>query len=188
MKKVLITYAVKDEFTPIILKGYEARYILTGIGKTKSAMKLTRAICEESPDLVLNMGTAGTLFHAVGDIFVCRRFIDRDYEAVKLPGIEYEVDFISQHAENKILENWTSSNGRVGTCNTGDSFVTEVISMDADVVDMESFAQAVVCQEFDIPFIAVKYVTDIIGQNSVKHWEDKLSDARKGLADWFQGK
>lgn len=32
----------------------------------------------------------------------------------------------------------------------------------------------------------VKYVTDIIGQNSVKHWEDKLADARKGLGEFFE--
>ena len=29
-------------------------------------------------------------------------------------------------------------------------------------------------------------VTDIIGQNSVKHWEDKLADARKGLGAFFE--
>ena len=34
--------------------------------------------------------------------------------------------------------------------------------------------------------VAVKYVTDIIGQNSVKHWEDKLADARKGLGEFFE--
>jgi adenosylhomocysteine nucleosidase len=28
-------------------------------------------------------------------------------------------------------------------------------------------------------------VTDIIGQNSVKHWEDKLADARQGLSNYF---
>jgi len=33
--------------------------------------------------------------------------------------------------------------------------------------------------------ISVKYVTDIIGQNSVKHWEDKLADARQGLSHYF---
>ena len=36
-----------------------------------------------------------------------------------------------------------------------------------------------------LAFISVKYVTDIIGQNSVKHWEDKLADARQGLSHYF---
>ena len=51
---------------------------------------------------------------------------------------------------------------------------------------MEAYAQAWVCRTKNTPFIAVKYVTDIIGQNSVKHWEDKLADARKGLGVVFR--
>ncbi len=188
MKKILVTYAVQDEFVPITVNGCEMRYIHTGIGKTRSAMNLTKALCEDLPDLVLNMGTSGSHKHSVGDIFVCRRFIDRDYETVRLPGIDYEIDLTVIHQETQTLQHWLSANGSVGTCNTGDSFVTEITSMDGDVVDMEAFAQAVVCQEFQIPFISVKYITDIIGQNSVKHWEDKLSDARKGLELWFRDK
>lgn len=188
MKKILVTYAVKDEFAPITLHGYEIKYVLTGIGKAKAAMKLTEAICKEQPVLVVNMGTAGTLKHNIGDIFVCRQFIDRDFHSINLPGVEYEIDFTTILTEQKIFEDWTSTNGCSGICNTGDSFVTEAESVNGDVVDMEAFAQAIVCKEFGIPLIAVKYVTDIIGQNSVKHWEDKLTDARKEFTSWFRDK
>lgn len=188
MKEILITYAVKDEFMPIALEGYKIRYVLTGIGKAKAAMKLTEAICEKRPDFVLNMGTAGTLNHAIGDVFICRRFIDRDFQSVKLPGVEFEIDFNSILSENGIALDWVSSNGQTGVCNTGDSFVTQAEFIEGDVVDMEAFAQAIVCEEFNVPFIAVKYITDIIGQNSVKHWEDKLADARIGLDAWFRNK
>ena len=187
MRKILLTYAVKDEFNPITLKGCEIIYILTGIGKAKSAMKLTEAIYKEKPDLVINMGTAGTLNHNIGDIFTCQRFIDRDFHSVNLPGVEYEIDFTSFVNKSEIVGNLLV-NSNQGTCNTGDSFVTEAESVYGDVVDMEAFAQAIVCKEYNIPFIAVKYVTDLIGQNSVKHWEDKLADARKELSEWFLDK
>lgn len=187
MKKVLVTYAVKEEFVPITLNGCEVKYILTSIGKAKAAMKLTEGICKESPDLVLNIGTAGTLNHNVGDIFVCRQFIDRDFQFINFPGIEHEISFTPILGKEEILKNW-GLNINFGVCNTGDSFVTEAESVNGDVVDMEAFAQAIVCKEFSIPFIAVKYVTDLIGENSIKHWEDKLSDARKGLKDWFENK
>ena len=39
-------------------------------------------IKEVQPDLVLNIGSAGTVNHQVGDIFVCRKFIDRDMQKV----------------------------------------------------------------------------------------------------------
>ena len=76
---------------------------------------------------------------------------------------------------------WTEE----GICNTGDGFLTELTHVSGDVVDMEAYAQAFVCRSKEIPFISVKYVTDIIGQNSVKHWEDKLADARQGLSNYF---
>lgn len=53
------------------------------------------------------------------------------------------------------------------------------------MVDMEAYAQAFVCRAKEIPFISVKYVSDVIGQNSVKHWEDRLEDARAGLSHFF---
>ena len=51
---------------------------------------------------------------------------------------------------------------------------------------MEAFAQQQVCQEEHVPFVSVKYVTDIIGQNSVKVWADKLADARSALTGYFK--
>ena len=185
MRKIVVSFALQAECISLALENCEIKYVFTGIGKAKAATMLTKAIMEENPDLVINVGTAGTLNHRVGDIFVCQRFIDRDFLAVKLPGVEYEIDFEKALANEEILNSWLSSNAALGICNTGDSFVTEAESIHGDVVDMEAFAQAVACKTLNKPFVAVKYVTDVIGANSVKHWEDKLADAREGLANWF---
>lgn len=185
MKKLLVTYAVKEEYFPISIPGYSISYLQTTIGKAKSAMKLTKAIMSDMPDLVLNIGTAGTLTHKVGDVFVCSKFIDRDYIAVKLPGVEYEIDTSKLASSNELALELLNRAHKKGICSTGDTFVTEPSLFGEDVVDMESYAQALVCTEFNIPFVSVKYVTDIIGQNSIAHWEEKLADARKGLAAWF---
>ena len=95
---------------------------------------------------------------------------------------EYEIDSSALLAEKGYCMHWAGE----GICNTGDTFLTELLDVKGDVVDMEAFAQAFVCRAKNVPFIAVKYVTDIIGQNSVKHWEDKLADARKGLGEFFE--
>lgn len=70
--------------------------------------------------------------------------------------------------------------------NTGDDFVTAHADIQGDVVDMEGFAEALVCCKMGVPLIAVKYVTDVIGCNSVKLWEDKLCDARKEIKAFFE--
>ena len=98
--KILVTYAVQGEFAELKFPGMregdevQVGYLRTGIGKVKSAYYLTDAIGRLQPDLVINMGTVGTVGHRVGDIFVCRRFVDRDMEKVKGLGVEHEIDTI----------------------------------------------------------------------------------------------
>lgn len=188
--RILVTYAVQGEFTELKFPGLigeeevQVGYLRTGIGKVKSAFYLAEAINQARPDLVVNMGTAGTLLHRVGDILVCRHFIDRDMQKLGDLGMEYEIDSADLLKQKGYCLHW-HGNGE-GVCNTGDSFLTELLDVQGDVVDMEAYAQAMVCRAKEVPFISVKYVTDIIGQNSVKHWEDKLADARKGLGEFFE--
>ena len=148
----------------------------------KSAYYVSEVFNQAKPDLVINVGTAGSIDCQVGDILVCRHFIDRDMQKLADMGLEYEIDSSALLAEKGYCMHWAGE----GICNTGDTFLTELSDVKGDVVDMEAFAQAFVCRAKNVPFIAVKYVTDIIGQNSVKHWEDKLADARKGLGEFFE--
>ncbi len=181
--RILVTYAFQGEFTelrfPGLKDGEEVQigYLRTGLGKVKSAFYLSEAINHGQPDLVVNVGTAGTIHHQLGEVFVCRHFIDRDMQKLANMGAEYEIDSSALLAEKGYCSHWEKN----GVCNTGDTFLTELEDVKGDVMDMEAYAQALVCRAKNIPFIAVKYVTDIIGQNSVKHWEDKLADARTGL-------
>lgn len=76
--RILVTYAVQGEFTELKFPGLigeeevQIGYLRTGVGKVKSAFYLSEAISHAQPDLVVNVGTAGTIRHQVGDIFVCR--------------------------------------------------------------------------------------------------------------------
>lgn len=183
--KILVAFAVRGELDDIHFGGNggnEIVYCKTGIGKDRAAYALTNAILQYCPDLVVNMGTAGTLNHKVGEIFVCRRFVDRDMQKINSLGIECEIDSSALLEERALCRDW----GRDGVCNTGNSFLTEGVNVTGDVVDMEAYAEAIVCREKKIPFVSVKYVTDIIGQNSVKHWEDKLADAREALGKFIE--
>ena len=155
MLKILVTYAVQGEFVELKWPDIEPYYVRTGIGKVKSAFHLAEAIR--------------------------RKFIDRDMQKMKEFGLECEIDSSALLEEKGYCTHWTEH----GICNTGDGFLTELTHVSGDVVDMEAYAQAFVCRSKEIPFISVKYVTDIIGQNSVKHWEDKLADARQGLSHYF---
>lgn len=185
--KILLVYAIPEEKIEINIPNAEVIYVETGMGKVNAAMKTMRAICEYHPDMVINYGSAGTLNHNIGDIIVCNKFIDRDLQKVTLNGVVSEIVFGTDAARHVLTEQRLIERAKVlwGTCNTGDSFITSGADIEGDVVDMESYAMADVCREMGIPFVAVKYVTDVVGQNSVESWQEKLADARKGLTDFF---
>ena len=96
--RILVTYAVQGEFTELKFPGLtgeeevQVGYLRTGIGKVKSAFYLTEAINRAQPDLVVNMGTAGTVRHQVGDIFVCRHFVHRDMQKLTDFDMECEIN------------------------------------------------------------------------------------------------
>ena len=179
--RILVTYAVQGEFTELKFPGLIGRKrcrlaISVPAWKGEIGFYLSEAINHAQPDLVVNVGTAGTICHQVGDIFVCRHFVDRDMQKLVELGMEHEIDSTDLLSQKGYCLHWLAG----GVCNTGDTFLTELSDVSGDVVDMEAYAQALVCRAKNVPFISVKYVTDIIGQNSVKHWENKLADARKG--------
>ncbi len=181
-RKILISFALPEE-TPDFAASETVRVITTKVGKASAAYRLTKNILDFKPDIVINAGTAGTVKWNVGDIVVSRRFYDRDLAPLTIEGVVSEIEVEEALKIPSIIENRENFGDFV--VNTGDDFVTDLSTVVGDVIDMEGFAQAVVCQSENIPFVSVKYITDIIGQNSVKVWNEKLADARKALGDYF---
>lgn len=181
--KVLLVYALEIEKGDISIPGHELAYCCTGFGKVQACLAAYKAIIENKPEIVINLGSSGTLFHEIGEIFVCSRFIDRDLLKVAIPGIICELDFSDEISQAGLFSNLSTGH----SVNTGDSFVTkpEDAGNEADVIDMEAFAIASACKKAGLPFISVKYVTDIVGKNSVKAWAEKLGETRKGLELFF---
>jgi adenosylhomocysteine nucleosidase len=184
--KIIITFALESEFINIQIPGCEVINVITGVGKSLSAASLMRAVFEHKPIAVLNVGTAGTLKHQVEDIIVARHFVDRDLMELPLDGILSSIqnNYPLPRAIQEIFPQDIEVQQSI--VNTGDKFLSDLSDVVGDAVDMEAFAQAVVCKQMQTPFISVKYITDVIGQNSLKVWEDKLSDARQGLSRFFE--
>ncbi|MCM1107666.1 MAG: hypothetical protein NC388_01290 [Clostridium sp.] len=189
MTDILAIHAVEGEHIDLHLDGARITQLLTGVGKAQTAILLTRQLCLHKPRLVINYGSAGTLRHAVGDILVCRHFADRDLSPIAIPHTGEPISTAHLLRESGLCTDWHSladvDAGYEALCSTGDSFVTDAQKADGDVVDMEAYAAALACRIQGVPFISVKYVTDIVGQNSLRAWEEKLADARTGLARFF---
>lgn len=201
MKTLLTVFALKEERIDIALPqeyiktsgisanapGINVETILTGVGKTQAAGTLALAIRDIKPDYVLNIGTVGTYRHRQGDILVARHFIDRDMQRLPISDTARDIDIsaLSFAPHLPSIINGAESFEPV-TINTGDNFVTsEDEDLGCDAVDMEAFAEAWVCRKAGVPFLSVKYVTDILGQNSIDIWADRLRHAREALTAYF---
>ena len=186
--KILVAYALKEEMFPLDINGAEIVKVVTGMGKTQAAAMLAFAVAEHRPDVVLNIGTVGSYRHNVGDILVSRRFVDRDMQRLPLDGVCKELDMselsFGEKLPSVIDGQDTFAPVRI---NTGDNFVfSPEEDLGCDAVDMESFAMAWVCRKAGVPFLAVKYVTDKLGENSVEAWAAKLEHARIALQAYFE--
>jgi len=186
MKVILLAFALPQEVVEVKMKDAVVHTVVTGITKPYAAARLAKAIVDFRPEVVINVGTAGTLSHSVGDIIVSTHFLDRDVQRQAFDSVSGELQTrCSLKASLPSMISGTPVTDDF-VVNTGDDFVTEAGILRADAIDMEAFADALVAQEFDVDFVSVKYITDIVGQNSMEIWENKLADARVVLTEYFQ--
>jgi Nucleoside phosphorylase len=181
--KLLVTYAIPEEEVIVSLPGSDIHYTRTGIGKVNAVLAVAEVANQYKPDLILNIGTAGSLRHKIGTIVVCDKFEDRDMEKCKELGVDYRHNFSAELSRITLLSHWNAGQ----TCNTGDSFVTEA-HHGADAYDMEGFAIAALCKRQSIPLISIKYITDKIGENSIGDWAEKLAEAQIALQKFIEDK
>lgn len=183
-KIILILFALPEEVIEINIPNYKVVSAIIGIAKASAAMNTMKAIMTYKPDYVMLVGSSGSLTLNIGDIVVSTHFVDRNFESTHFPGLNCESRAIKGFPIN------FPSTVKGELCddyivNTGDDFVTADAPFTGHVCDMETFAVNSVCIAENLPFVAIRYVSDIIGQNSVKSWKDKLTDMRKELASYF---
>lgn len=188
MPEILLVTALHEEQIRLPEGLFHTSTLVTGMGKVPCTYSLARVLQVARPRLVLNVGTVGTVRYSPGDVLVCRDFVDRNLLGIQLPGV-------ADHIESTVPDRYTLPPSVISgvedrelcpVCATGDSFVTTEDQACGDVVDMEAFALAYVCQQADVDFLSVKCVTDVVGRNSVGLWEERIADARRTLQAFFE--
>ena len=167
-KDILIVCALEQE-TVGELEDWDVLY--TGVGKVNATLKLTQRLHSSHlhylplmPELVINYGTAGSRELPIGELVDCTKFIQRDMDVSPLGFQNYETPW----GNRNISFLTTTLNGI--TCGTGDSFVTNPELPGVDIVDMEAYAIAKVCRDFNIQFRCFKYISDNADENAGDDW------------------
>jgi len=159
--RIMIVSALSEE-----VHGLDESVLITGVGKINATKALERELSKKLPDLVVNYGTAGktTESLSVGDLYEVGKFVQRDMMVTELGFKEYETPFDVTY----IIENGRSDL----TCGTGDSFWTPKNKKNFEIVDMEAYALAKVCQDHGVKFRCFKFISD---GGDPDEWKENVS-------------
>lgn len=183
------------------LEGVDVVLSKSGIGKVNAAISTTLMNQLFQPDYIINTGSAGG-FHkelSVGDIVVSTevRYNDVDatvfgYEFGQVPQMPayYKPDSKLVSVAESCAER-TGVNSVKGLVISGDSFmsdqvrVEEIRSRFADPYcsEMEAGAIAQVCHQFQCPFVIVRSLSDVAGQDARVSYEEFLETASVNSAN-----
>lgn len=180
-KNILVVMAMKEE-SGNLFEDNNVKPLYTGLGKINATYNLTRAIEKEKPDMVLNLGSAGSSKYKVGQVIECVKFFQRDMDCTPLGFEKYETPFDDV---NILTVEGILTDHEKGVLGTGDSFDTDHGEHPYDVVDMEGYGLAKVCKLYDVKFASFKYITDGADDSSADDWNENLNSAAKLLFDVY---
>ena len=69
--------------------------IFTGVGKINAAYHLFKGIEKYNPDIIINLGTAGSTAFNKGKVVRCTQFIQRDMDVMALGFQKFETPFVN---------------------------------------------------------------------------------------------
>jgi nucleoside phosphorylase len=162
----------------------EARYVpaglpvlVSGVGKTATAARLARTLARGGITAVVNIGTAGALRSGLSGLHQPGSVLNHEISAEALRVFGYDP------------QEWIDLPlGRDTVLASGDAFVSDVRVRDrlgqrADLVDMEGYAVAWTCREFDVPVRLVKHVSDNADEGAMS-WPEVVDASARVLGAW----
>ncbi|MGY4690415.1 5'-methylthioadenosine/S-adenosylhomocysteine nucleosidase [Salibacterium sp. K-3] len=182
------------------LHGADVVLIQSGIGKVNAAVATTLVMEKFSPDLVINTGSAGGFNPElnVGDLVVSTEVRYNDVDATVF-GYEYgQVPQmpVAYKADEKLKEKTLAAASQEqipvtdGLILSGDSFMSSDSQIaflketfdEPQCAEMEAGAIAHVCWRFDVPFVIIRALSDVAGNDAKQSYDEFLVQASENSA------
>jgi adenosylhomocysteine nucleosidase len=171
--RLLVVMATEAEYGPALRT--RAKPVITGVGPIEAAIGTARALeaCLDLghlPDYVLSLGSAGSNRLEQGEVYQVASISWRDMDASPLGFTRGLTPFLDQPVEIPLPVRLPGL--PVARLSTGANIIsgTAYAGIDADMVDMESFAVLRACQQFVVPMIGLRGVSD--GKRELRHYTD----------------
>ncbi|MGI9621297.1 MAG: hypothetical protein ACR2PK_00565 [Acidimicrobiales bacterium] len=157
-----------NERCALAINGIDERFGVDSIGSIPAITTTINAVSAIGPSIVVSAGTAGGFTERGGEIaksYLANRCVFHD-RRIDLPGFDaygigdYAVADLSAVAAELAIEEGTVTTG--GALDAPVDDMARMRASGAVAKDMEAAAIAWLCQHLDIPFTALKVVTDLV--------------------------
>lgn len=195
-RKLLYVMAAEQEYGPHLRARFKP--LMTGVGPVEAAVALASALTQLAaggtpPDLVVSLGSAGSARLEQTGIFQARAVSYRDMDASALgfeKGVTPFLDLPAEIPQTPLIPDLPSAR-----LSTGANVVSGAAydAIDAEMVDMESFAHLRACQRAKVPLVILRGISD--GKADLNHVDDwtqylhiideKLASAVDTLENWI---
>jgi adenosylhomocysteine nucleosidase len=149
--------------------------LMTGVGPVEAAVVLTKELArllshDDLPDLVVSLGSAGSAMLEQAEIYQVSAVSYRDMDASAFGFEKGKTPFLDLPVSVELPLRIPGI--PAATLSTGANVVSGAAyqSIDAQMVDMETFAILRACQSFGIPLIGLRGISD--GRHDVNHIDD----------------
>lgn len=181
--RILFAMATDQEYRDELQKRIPP--LIIGVGPVEAALGIGTALAEMKvkPDLVVSLGSAGSAKLEQGSVYQVESVGYRDMDASPLGFAKGVTPFLDHPV---MIPIHTPIDGvPKATLSTGGNVIsgTDYHTIDADMVDMESFAVVRACQSFGTGFCGLRGVSD--GADELRHygdWADYLPQVDRALA------
>ncbi|SNB66928.1 MULTISPECIES: 5'-methylthioadenosine/S-adenosylhomocysteine nucleosidase [unclassified Agrobacterium] len=186
-KSILFVMAASAEYGPHL----QARIapLMTGVGPVEAAISVTAILAgldaaDHLPDLVVSLGSAGSRTLDQTGIYQATSVSYRDMDASAFGFEKGRTPFLDLPAEVALpLRIPDIAEARLST---GANIVSGAAygAIDADMVEMETYAVLRACQRFGVPLVSLRGISD--GKADVNHvddWTEYLHIIDEKLAD-----
>ena len=184
--RILFVMACEPEYGAMLRA--RIRPLMTGVGPIEAAIETTRALqmladAGTPPDLVCSLGSAGSRTCRLGDVYQVGSIAWRDIDASPLGFARGTTPFADHPVRIPLTTPIPTL--PIASLSTGANVVTgeHYAGIDADMVDMESFAVWRACHRFGVEMIGLRGISDGPGELAGLHsWTELLGHLDVKLA------
>lgn len=176
-----------------LIENKEVIVVKCNVGKVNASRVCQLLIDKFNPNLVINIGTAGSVDNRldIGDIVVASKLVQYDFDVTPFGRKLGEIENIGEYIQvsKELLDLFDGMNVTIGCIATGDRFIQNREEKDnirnifnALCVEMEGASIAQVCLLDKVSFLVIRSITDKLDGSSKVDFETFLDFSSKKVS------